>query len=52
MIEVKDSAGRGVIKGKLDDWGGSDANSGSGQIMAFINEPAGRIFFHSVCAFF
>ncbi|MCI9374108.1 MAG: helix-turn-helix transcriptional regulator [Lachnospiraceae bacterium] len=31
------------IKGKLDDWGGSDANSGSGQIMAFINEPAGRI---------
>lgn len=31
------------IKGKLDDAGGSDANSGSGQIMAFINEPAGRI---------
>lgn len=31
------------IKGKLDDEGGSDANSGSGQIMAFINEPTGRI---------
>ncbi|MCI9315231.1 MAG: helix-turn-helix transcriptional regulator [Lachnospiraceae bacterium] len=31
------------IKGKLDDNGGSEANSGSGQIMAFINDPAGRI---------
>lgn len=31
------------IKGKLDDLGGNDANSGSGQIMAFINEPTGRI---------
>lgn len=31
------------IKGKLDDAGGSDANSGSGQIMAYINEPTGRI---------
>lgn len=31
------------IKGKLDDMGGDEANSGSGQIMAFINEPAGRI---------
>ncbi|MDE6209968.1 MAG: helix-turn-helix transcriptional regulator [Lachnospiraceae bacterium] len=31
------------IKGKLDDTGGSETNSGSGQIMAFINEPAGRI---------
>lgn len=31
------------IKGKLDDMGGSDANSGSGQIMAYINEPSGRI---------
>lgn len=31
------------IKGKLDDVGGSEANSGSGQIMAFINEPTGRI---------
>lgn len=31
------------IKGKLDDMGGSGADSGSGQIMAFVNEPAGRI---------
>lgn len=31
------------IKGKLDDVGGDEANSGSGQIMAYINEPAGRI---------
>lgn len=31
------------VKGKLDDMGGSEANSGAGQIMAFINEPTGRI---------
>lgn len=31
------------IKGKLDDVGGSEADSGSGQLMAFVNEPAGRI---------
>lgn len=31
------------IKGKLDDEGGNEANSGSGQIIAFINEPTGRI---------
>lgn len=31
------------INGKLDDMGGTDANSGSGQLMAYINEPAGRI---------
>ncbi|MCH5268242.1 MAG: helix-turn-helix transcriptional regulator, partial [Lachnospiraceae bacterium] len=31
------------IKGKLDDMGGTDANSGGGQIMAYINEPEGRI---------
>lgn len=31
------------IEGKLDDLGGSEANSGSGQIMAFLNEPTGRI---------
>ncbi|MCM1057634.1 MAG: helix-turn-helix transcriptional regulator [Firmicutes bacterium] len=31
------------IKGKLDDAGGAEANSGSGQIMAYINDPAGRI---------
>ena len=31
------------IPGKLDDMGGKEADSGSGQIMAFINEPTGRI---------
>lgn len=31
------------IKGKLDDMGGAESNSGAGQIMAFINEPTGRI---------
>ena len=31
------------IPGKLDDMGGSEADSGSGQLMAFINEPTGRI---------
>ncbi|MGN0517467.1 MAG: helix-turn-helix domain-containing protein [Acutalibacteraceae bacterium] len=31
------------INGKLDDMGGTEADSGSGQIMAFINEPTGRI---------
>ncbi len=31
------------IKGKLDDMGGDESDSGSGQIMAFINEPNGRI---------
>ena len=31
------------IKGKLDDLGGTEADSGSGQLMAFINEPTGRI---------
>lgn len=31
------------IKGKLDDEGGSESNSSSGQIMAFINDPAGRV---------
>lgn len=31
------------IGGKLDDMGGNDADSGSGQVMAFINEPSGRI---------
>lgn len=27
------------IKGKLDDDGGSESNSGSGQLMAYINDP-------------
>lgn len=31
------------IKGKLDDAAGNEADSGSGQIMGFINEPTGRI---------
>ncbi|MGE6578601.1 helix-turn-helix transcriptional regulator [Paenibacillus xylanexedens] len=31
------------IKGKLDDDGGSEANSGGGQIMAYINDPDGRL---------
>ena len=31
------------IKGKLDDLGGYEHDSGSGQIMAFVNEPTGRI---------
>ncbi|OKP80090.1 AraC family transcriptional regulator [Paenibacillus helianthi] len=31
------------IKGKLDDDGGSESNGGSGQIMAYINDPAGRL---------
>ena len=28
---------------KLDDMGGTEANASSGQLMAFINEPTGRI---------
>ncbi|WP_333646908.1 helix-turn-helix transcriptional regulator [Lacrimispora sp.] len=31
------------IKGKLDDNGGSECNSGGGQIMAYINDPNGRL---------
>lgn len=31
------------IKDKLDDTGGSESNSGSGQIMAYINDPDGRL---------
>lgn len=31
------------IKGKLDDDGGSEANSSSGQIMAYMNDPEGRL---------
>jgi hypothetical protein len=30
------------IKGKLDDNGGSESNSGSGQVIAYINDPNGR----------
>lgn len=31
------------IRNKLDDNGGSESNSGSGQIMAYINDPDGRL---------
>ena len=31
------------IKGKLDDGGGSEVNCGSGQIMAYMNDPDGRL---------
>lgn len=31
------------IKGKLDDVGGTEENASSGQLMAYINEPSGRI---------
>ncbi len=31
------------IPGKLDDMGGDEPDSGSGQVMAYINEPFGRI---------
>lgn len=31
------------IKGKLDDKGGSEANCTGGQIMAYINDPNGRL---------
>lgn len=31
------------VKGKLDDGGGSEPNSGGGQIMAYVFDPAGRL---------
>lgn len=31
------------IKGKLDDDGGSESNSGNGQVMAYINDRKGRL---------
>ncbi|MGC6176977.1 helix-turn-helix transcriptional regulator [Lacrimispora sp. 38-1] len=31
------------IKGKLDDEGGTESNSGNGQIMAYMNDPDGRL---------
>lgn len=31
------------VKGKLDDEGGSEANCASGQIMAYMNDPKGRL---------
>ena len=32
-----------TIPDKLDDHGGEEADSGSGQVMAFLNDPVGRI---------
>lgn len=31
------------MKGKLDDAGGAEPNCAGGQIMAYINDPAGRL---------
>lgn len=31
------------IKGKLDDYGGSESNSSGGQVMAYISDPSGRL---------
>lgn len=36
------------IKGKLDDSGGNEANSGSGQIMAYISDPKGVFSHHCI----
>lgn len=36
------------VKGKLDDEGSSEPNSGSGQIMAFLHDPAGKPFCYGV----
>lgn len=31
------------VPGKLDDRGGTEVNSGNGQVMAYIHDPAGRL---------
>lgn len=31
------------VKGKLDDMGGSESNSGSGQVIGYLNDPKGRL---------
>ena len=36
------------IKGKLDDEGGSVANGGSGQLMAYLHDPNGKPFCYGV----
>lgn len=36
------------IKGKLDDEGSSETNSGSGQIMAYIHDPEGKPFCYGI----
>ena len=45
LKEVRDSDKSMLysIVGKLDDHGGSECNSGSGQVMAYINDPEGRL---------
>ena len=45
LKEVRDSDKSMLysIVGKLDDHGGSECNSGSGQAMAYINDPEGRL---------
>ena len=45
LKEVRDSDQSMLysIVGKLDDHGGSECNSGSGQVMAYINDPEGRL---------
>ena len=45
LKEVRDSDKSMLysIVGKLDDHGGSECNSGSGQVMAYINDPEGRV---------
>jgi len=36
------------VKGKLDDLGGNEPNSGCGQIMAFIHDPKGQPFTYGI----
>lgn len=36
------------IQGKLDDLSSSDSNAGSGQLMAYINDPAGKPFCYGI----
>ncbi|MDE7234303.1 MAG: helix-turn-helix domain-containing protein [Ruminiclostridium sp.] len=36
------------IKGKLDDSGGSEPNTGSGQIMAYLHDPNGKPFCYGI----
>ncbi|MDE7225088.1 MAG: helix-turn-helix transcriptional regulator [Acetatifactor sp.] len=31
------------VKGKLDDMGGSESNSGSGHVVGYLNDPKGRL---------
>lgn len=36
------------VKNKLDDKGGSEPNSGAGQIMAYLHDPAGKPFCYGI----